>query len=165
MIQPISSKILIIFPLILEISVSQNHEYHESLLHRNGWPIRHGSQSHNRHNHNGQWGRFHDTATQKNFQETTRNPIIQEVIRRDFKDIEPPEKSTRHHVGQRLLDETEQRPIRTDKLSAVTVNEYSGSRAAYIGFHNNYHHQRETNPPVYLQFATTPSTYTKHHPG
>ena len=163
MVQPIFWKTVVILSLILE-TVAQNHEHHGNLHHRNEWPIRHGVQTHSRHNHEGQWGRFHETANRESVQET-KNPMSQEVIGRDFKDTERLEKSTRHHVGHRLLDEADQRPIRTDKLSAVAVHDYSGIQAlGFSGFHNNFH-QRETSPPVFLRVTTTPSTYTKHQPG
>ncbi|XP_033231141.1 uncharacterized protein LOC117182189 [Belonocnema kinseyi] len=163
MIQPIFWKTVVIFSLILEI-VTENHEHHGSLHHRNGWPIRHGVQSHSRHNHEGQWGRLHEAANRESFQET-RNPMSQEVIGRDFKDTERLEQNTRHHVGHRLFDGVDQRPIRTDKLSAVSVNDYSGIQTlGFSGFHNNYP-QRETSPPVFVRVTTTPSPYTKHHAG
>lgn len=164
--EPIFWKILIIFSIILKVSVCSNHEHYGGYAHRNNWAIRH-VQGHNRHNHDGQWGRFiHETGTRESLQETTRNPMSQGVIVKDFKDTGRLEKSIRHHVGHRLLDEeVDQRSIRTDKLSAVAVNEYSGSQAlAYATFHDNYR-PRENNPPVYLHVATTPSTYTKHHSG
>lgn len=169
----IFGKFLIYLIFINIVSVYSNHEHHGGYNHRNGWPIRHSAQSHNRHNHenNGQWGQ----AMRNNFQETTRNPMSQEVIGKDdFKDIERLENNKnnnnnniRHHVGHRIINDIDQRTtFRTDKFSAM-VNQYSGNQAlAYATFHDNYR-PRENNPPVYLHVTTTttPTTYNKHHSG
>ncbi|CAK9810229.1 Epidermal growth factor-like protein 7 [Anthophora quadrimaculata] len=98
-------------------------------------------------------------ATQTN--SWNRNDLL---LDRASSTVAPQTGASRHHVDQRVH---EQRISKPEKFSAVAVAEYGGTRAiAYAGYHNNHRHQpREAVTQSYQHLTTTPSTYTKHHPG
>ncbi|XP_076249668.1 epidermal growth factor-like protein slowdown isoform X2 [Calliopsis andreniformis] len=71
----------------------------------------------------------------------------------------------RYHVDHRVH---EQRPgvSKQEKFNAIAVAEFGGTRAiAYAGYHNHRHQPREAVTQSYQHLATTPATYTRHHPG
>ncbi|XP_076620655.1 epidermal growth factor-like protein slowdown [Colletes latitarsis] len=102
----------------------------------------------------------------RSFQQTTAKSWSRQehVPERYTSTIAPQTGAPRHHVDHRFH---EQRPgsSKQEKFSAVA--EYSGTRAVtYAGYHNNHRHQpREAVTQSYQHLATTPTTYTKHHPG
>ncbi|CAK9805144.1 Epidermal growth factor-like protein 7 [Anthophora plagiata] len=98
-------------------------------------------------------------ATQTN--SWNRNDLL---LDRASSTVAPQTGASRHHVDQRVHEQKISKP---EKFSAVAVAEYGGTRAiAYAGYHNNHRHQpREAVTQSYQHLTTTPSTYTKHHPG
>lgn len=168
-------KFVTIFNFIIKIVSTGNLNHEHGFAHRNNWS-RHSV--HNRHNHDinnnndDQWSRL---TTRDHFQETTKNPMIQNiVIDKNFKDTERNhEKNIRHHMmDHRHIDNNDKRLTfkNHDKFSAMAINDYNNGRSqalAYATFHDNYR-SRENNSPVYHHVTTTtmtPTIYTKHHSG
>ncbi|XP_076181703.1 epidermal growth factor-like protein slowdown [Ptiloglossa arizonensis] len=112
----------------------------------------------------------HDRDARSFPQPTTKSWSRQDLFaERSTTTIASPTLPSRHRAEQHQQQQRahEQRP-KQEKFSAVAVAEYAGTRAiAYAGYRNNHRHQpREAVTQSYQHPpATTPTTYTKHHPG
>ncbi|XP_015432606.1 PREDICTED: uncharacterized protein LOC107188766 [Dufourea novaeangliae] len=97
---------------------------------------------------------------------TTKSLSRQDSFRTDktVSTTSPSISQSRYHVEQRVH---EQRPGSSKQEKFTGVMKYAGTRTvAYAGYHNNHRHQpREAVTQNYQHVATTPSTYTRHHPG
>ncbi|XP_076665417.1 epidermal growth factor-like protein slowdown [Andrena cerasifolii] len=133
-------------------------DHHAFTSHKVFWPFwYHEKLARSRHDRDG-----------RSFQQ----PTAKSWTRQDFfgdkptSTVAPADAAPSYHVEKGVHD---QRPgaSKPEKFSAVAVAEYSGTRAiAYAGYHNNHRHQpREAPVQSYQHLATTPSTYTRHHPG
>ncbi|XP_029051203.2 uncharacterized protein LOC114879936 isoform X1 [Osmia bicornis bicornis] len=141
---------LLVLPIeIVSIEHASSSDRYDSSSHRLIWPI---------------W--FHEKLSRIRHDRDSRSSQQHLFPERFTSTIAPQSVGSRHHVEQRVHQQRSG-TTKPEKLSTIAVAEYGGTRAiAYAGYHNNHRHQpRETVTQSYPHLTTTPSTYTRHHPG
>ncbi|XP_003702433.1 epidermal growth factor-like protein slowdown [Megachile rotundata] len=140
---------LLVLPIeIVSIERSDRYESDHKLL----WPV---------------WPVFHEKASRRHDRDSSSFHQSANALNRDAErstTIAPITGSARHHGELRVH---QQRPgnSKPEKLSAVAVAEYGGTRAiAYAGYHNNHRHQPRDVTQSY-HITSTQATYTRYHPG
>lgn len=148
---------LIVLPIQIVSTEHLTNDHQRFTSHKLLWPLWYQENlARSRHDRNG-----------RSFQQASANGWTRQdpYTERSTTTVTPATVATRYHVDQRIH---EQRPTasKQEKFSAVAVAEYGGTRAiAYTGYHNHRHQLRETVTQDYQHLATTPATYTRHHPG